>query len=72
VGHDFEELLRGHFFGYLGCVFAVDGVPVEADGLLFVVEEAVVFVDELPKGFEVVLPGVLGVVAGDAGGSGLQ
>ena len=55
VGEYLEELVVVHrsFRAYL--IYIIYSVPVETIDLLFVVEEAVVLVDDAPQGLEVTL-----------------
>jgi hypothetical protein len=54
-----EELAGLHVVVYAYLIFMIDGIPIQSVLLLFVVEEAVVLVDNLPKGFEVAGRGVI-------------
>jgi hypothetical protein len=67
VGEDFEELVVVHrsFRAYI--IYIIYAVPVETIDLLFVVEEAVVLVDNSPQGLKVPLRGVFVLDGVDAG-----
>ena len=55
VAQYLEQAVIAHVRGNQWLVFVADGVPV----YLFVVQEAVLFVDDFPKGFEVTLRGIV-------------
>jgi len=68
LGEDFEELGAGHVIREACTVAAAHLVPVEAYGLALVVEEAVVFIDNLPEGVEVAFGGVVELLFLGTGG----
>ena len=67
VGEHLEELALGHLVAYAYLIFAIHVIPVEAVFVLFVVEEAVVLVQDVPQGLEVACRRVGTLVGVDAG-----
>ena len=53
IAQDFKELVFCHTFVELPCIFIVHLVPIKVISLLFVIEKAVMLVDDAPKGFEI-------------------
>ena len=59
VCEHFEQLIPVSFLPRAYLIFIIYGIPVQSVFVLFIVEETVVFVDNLPQGFEVAGRGVI-------------
>ena len=55
VGEHLEELFAGHAAIHLCLVFLMHLIPVKSVGIVLVVQEAVVLVDDLPQSLYVAL-----------------